>query len=82
MNKEEKLLHFLKTNHPGYEGVLLCKTTKLNTLGEPVSTYYCIEKHKCANGTIFIINGHYWSEYSFIFDDDKPELQIIFKQKQ
>lgn len=81
MNKEEKELYgFIVKNHPGYDGILLCKTTKTNTLGEQSSTYYCIEKHKCANGTIFTINGHYWSEYSFIFDEGEPELQIIFKQ--
>ena len=82
MKKGEQELHdFITKNHPGYEGVLLCKAKRINDLGTEISEYYCIVKHQGGSGPIYTINDRFWYDYVFKWENGDPNWEIIFKQE-
>lgn len=65
---------YLNKNVPGYGGCVVFETQD----NAPSSHFLIAVRVKIANGDMFLLNGRFYSDYGFMFDQDK--WKIIYQK--
>lgn len=87
MNTKEEIFDFLLKETPEEGGCMLCLVTykiydydlkeKKNVLKE-WKEYFLIEKHNISNGVMFTINGRFYFDYYFVWENEN-HWEILYK---
>ena len=69
------LKEFLEYETPQHGGCMVCEVIKDDGKNE----FLLIERRRIANGDMFLINGRFFYDYKFMWDENS-KWKIIFKK--
>lgn len=75
-----KLIDFLNKEVPKEGGCMVCLAKYKAMNYNPREEYMLIERQKCPNGDIFIINKRFYYDYEFAWDEQTP-WEILYKKE-
>ena len=90
MDSRKEIFDFLMKETPDEGGCMLCLVTydfseysikEQKSVVKERKEYFLVQKHKIANGYMFTINGRFFYDYDFIWNDgNKNHWEILYKR--